>query len=1021
MSKTPRLVGASGMGPLPSISEVGQLRSTCNQLRREVEGLKKQFLGAQQELEATSNQLRQSELARASTDEYARKLEQRLDKTGKGVQLLKVARIQSDLEFLEKENAVLFQDLKAKESEMQQAQAELHRQHGLVDQAARNAGLPSRATLEELYDLRQQMALMTESLGDRDEQIRCQAADLQDFHVYKADYKRVKDECDALSVQLRSVEDDKGTLLDYVEDLRRGRERDAVKITELTGGRDDLRGEVASLDVRRAELEALLKEQLQILHVHKTQIEVLEVQVEKHKRSDGLHARGEASASEAVAQLAQQARVVEVELGGMLDQMRGVLDLTKAEQVDLNARVDSLTHRMTSALAISPKRVAGALPHRTAADGAHPGGVVVVLSRVSRQLEALVEQHMLLKAEARRGGDAARSVSELRACTQTLEQHNARMAAEISDLHSALRDNSAAWTVLHGALGPAHSAALQHVPGREAEVARRAAAELGAARQAVELLESRLMDAAREREQTVRVVSGLRDTLEDARAALAGAPPAEELQLLRERCARLEAANDGLAARVGRAEAEVVDAKTEVERMGQRVAVLQREAIDAERTEGRLREALDAARQLQEEQATAASVQARRAQEFEDEVLTLKTRLALRPQPPPPAHPPPPPHQPYVDLSPPAHHGHHSLSHPHTPYGASARRTVDLLETAGRAAAMLDAAAAAGARTAGAWAAGASGYGSPRMWQPRVDVGGGGDGGVLGFGSPRGWQPRDVGGGDGVGGGFGLVAATPGARVPWSTLPLYYDGSEGLAGGPRHGGGAGGGAGAGALRNGPSKGILALAAGRGTAAAVASSVAQAGTSYRPAHPHTGHHTHCVAGIAASHAQQRQSPRARAVAVADMSPSSSDDDGQSARRGARRGGSGSLAAPAAAAHVRVPDTVERLRAVQGMRWGGAAGGTDGARGTIAGRHASPPPTARRGAGAATSPPRSAGASPSAPPRRSGSPLSRTSPGGGGLGAPVVTGHSKDAASRAAKAMAGRLEQLSKSYSKLRHVG
>eukprot|EP00955_Chlamydomonas_euryale_P020960 222159-Chlamydomonas_euryale.AAC.1 len=36
----------------------------------------------------------------------------------------------------------------------------------------------------------------------------------------------------------------------------------------------------------------------------------------------------------------------------MLDQMRGVLDLTRAQQVDLNARVDGLAHRMAAALAV---------------------------------------------------------------------------------------------------------------------------------------------------------------------------------------------------------------------------------------------------------------------------------------------------------------------------------------------------------------------------------------------------------------------------------------------------------------------------------------------------------------------------------------------------------------------------------------------------------------------------------------------------------------------------------------------
>ena len=110
---------------------------------------------------------------------------QRVEKSGKGVALLKASRLQSDLEFLEKENNVLYSDLQAKvrhlelvvaayissgaavhqlqphwshdsqEREIQQVQAELQHQHALVDQAARNLGLPSRQLLEELYELRE--------------------------------------------------------------------------------------------------------------------------------------------------------------------------------------------------------------------------------------------------------------------------------------------------------------------------------------------------------------------------------------------------------------------------------------------------------------------------------------------------------------------------------------------------------------------------------------------------------------------------------------------------------------------------------------------------------------------------------------------------------------------------------------------------------------------------------------------------------------------------------------------------
>jgi hypothetical protein len=49
------------------------------------------------------------------------------------------------------------------DSEIAQLQHELQHQQALVDQAARNIGLPSRQLLEELYDLRQQVRGLLQS------------------------------------------------------------------------------------------------------------------------------------------------------------------------------------------------------------------------------------------------------------------------------------------------------------------------------------------------------------------------------------------------------------------------------------------------------------------------------------------------------------------------------------------------------------------------------------------------------------------------------------------------------------------------------------------------------------------------------------------------------------------------------------------------------------------------------------------------------------------------------------------
>lgn len=54
--------------------------------------------------------------------------------------------------------------------------------------------------------------------------------------------------------------------------------------------------------------------------------------------------------SDLVQALQRQQSLLEVELVGMQEQMRGVLDLSRGQQAELNARVDGLTHRISSAL-----------------------------------------------------------------------------------------------------------------------------------------------------------------------------------------------------------------------------------------------------------------------------------------------------------------------------------------------------------------------------------------------------------------------------------------------------------------------------------------------------------------------------------------------------------------------------------------------------------------------------------------------------------------------------------------------
>lgn len=164
-----------------------------------------------QQLDSTRKQLHQAELARATTEEYAKKLERSLEKSGKGVALLKAARLQNDMGFLEKvkgitsqplrftgslgfvgmytylwpaihclqENSMLFTELQQKAVDIKQLQEELQRQHDLVDEAARSVGLPSKNMLEELHELRQRVVDLSDSVLEKEEVCRRQSVELQ--------------------------------------------------------------------------------------------------------------------------------------------------------------------------------------------------------------------------------------------------------------------------------------------------------------------------------------------------------------------------------------------------------------------------------------------------------------------------------------------------------------------------------------------------------------------------------------------------------------------------------------------------------------------------------------------------------------------------------------------------------------------------------------------------------------------------------------------------------------------------
>jgi hypothetical protein len=117
-------------------AEMQSLRAKNLELRGQQERLSKELAVCKQQLQQTTQQLHEETLARGTTAEYARQLENKIESGQKGVALLKAAKLQvggvhlrvselfsreshqlctqGELEFLQKENALLFSDLQAK-------------------------------------------------------------------------------------------------------------------------------------------------------------------------------------------------------------------------------------------------------------------------------------------------------------------------------------------------------------------------------------------------------------------------------------------------------------------------------------------------------------------------------------------------------------------------------------------------------------------------------------------------------------------------------------------------------------------------------------------------------------------------------------------------------------------------------------------------------------------------------------------------------------------------------------------
>ncbi len=75
-------------------SELQAARGNALTLRKQLEAVSKELAVCRQQLKTTQKSLQESEVANATQREYSRSLEQKLELAGKGVALVKAAKLQ---------------------------------------------------------------------------------------------------------------------------------------------------------------------------------------------------------------------------------------------------------------------------------------------------------------------------------------------------------------------------------------------------------------------------------------------------------------------------------------------------------------------------------------------------------------------------------------------------------------------------------------------------------------------------------------------------------------------------------------------------------------------------------------------------------------------------------------------------------------------------------------------------------------------------------------------------------------
>ena len=604
--------------------ECFQLRSIAAQLRQEHDAMQAQLKKLKKTYDATANELHQSELGRKATEEYARKLESKLERSGKGVALMKAVRLQSDVEFLERQSNHLYEEMKGKDARIDELTSEISRQKTILDEAAKEAGLPGWHSLEELSELRLRVQSLADSLSERDDKIKRQQADLDDFRVYRSERATIQARCDEMEALLQQSDDDKSLLLEAFDDQKHQLERNKSLIMELTASRDEFAQKNHDLEMKRVDLERLLREQMVILSATKQHSERLEASLHAQKKSTSNAERERDELQHRLMSAEKQRSAMRIELTSMSDQMQGVLDLEHLQQAELHTRVTDLTHRITSTLQGQASPASLTVKHDDSAEG-----VLMSLTRCSRQQEALVGHLLTLKEEVRRLYESQGQNSKQRDLLERQQSEYQQLVLSSREMERQMREQSAAWAHL----AVSTSGSLTYAVGKEMEVAREVLKSLSQLRSSQDSLTFKLEEMTRERDRLRRNNEGLNEGMRSRQEAMSSLAPMRDFNAALSRIQQLEELIENLRMELQKAHENHMVDLSELSRCKERLdqerhrSTLTRE--EEQREKDKMNLAVDEARQGAQAAMRLVQQLQETIQEKEGEILRLKAKQAL--------------------------------------------------------------------------------------------------------------------------------------------------------------------------------------------------------------------------------------------------------------------------------------------------------------------------------------------------------------------------------------------------------